>query len=138
MLNENQKSVENLTEQQKEKFSYTYSARQQEEILAIRQKYLPPVEDKMEQLRKLDRQTNLPGIIAAIIVGLIGTVLFGVGLCCVTIESWENYFVPGIFIGLVGLLLMIAAVPLNSILTKYMRKRMAEKVLAITDELLQK
>ena len=138
MLNENQKSVENLTEQQKEKFSYTYSARQQEEILAIRQKYLPPVEDKMEQLRKLDRQANLPGIIAAIIVGLIGTVLFGVGLCCVTIESWEIYFVPGIFIGLVGLLLMIAAVPLNSIFTKYMRKRMAEKVLAITDELLQK
>ncbi len=86
-MNENQKSVENLTEQQKEKFSYTYSARQQEEILAIRQKYLPPVEDKMEQLRKLDRQTNLPGIIAAIIVGLIGTVLFGVGLCCVTIEE---------------------------------------------------
>lgn len=137
-MNENQKSVENLTEQQKEKFSYTYSARQQEEILAIRQKYLPPVEDKMEQLRKLDRQANLPGIIAAIIVGLIGTVLFGVGLCCVTIESWEIYFVPGIFIGLVGLLLMIAAVPLNSIFTKYMRKRMAEKVLAITDELLQK
>lgn len=137
-MNENQKSVENLTEQQKEKFSYTYSARQQEEILAIRQKYLPPVEDKMEQLRKLDRQTNLPGIIAAIVVGLIGTVLFGVGLCCVTIESWEIYFVPGIFIGLVGLLLMIAAVPLNSIFTKYMRKRMAEKVLAITDELLQK
>lgn len=137
-MNENQKSVENLTEEQKEKFSYTYSARQQEEILAIRQKYLPPVEDKMEQLRKLDRQTNLPGIIAAIVVGLIGTVLFGVGLCCVTIESWEIYFVPGIFIGLVGLLLMIVAVPLNSILTKYMRKRMAEKVLAITDELLQK
>lgn len=106
--------------------------------MAIRQKYLPSVEDKMEQLRKLDKKTTLPGTIAAIVVGLIGALLLGFGLCCVTIESWKAYFVRGIFIGIVGLLLMIAAIPLHRCVTNYMRKKMAAEVLAITDELLQK
>ena len=39
--------------QEKETFTYTYSAQQQEEIKNIRKKYLAPEEDKMEQLRKL-------------------------------------------------------------------------------------
>ena len=34
-------------------FEYTYSAQQQQEVEAIRQKYLPKEEDKMEQLRRL-------------------------------------------------------------------------------------
>ena len=36
-----------------EKFSYTYSAKEQAEINRIREKYAAPG-DKMEQLRKLD------------------------------------------------------------------------------------
>ena len=39
----------------KDTFTYTYSAKQQEEIRNIRKKYLPREEDKMEQLRRLDR-----------------------------------------------------------------------------------
>ncbi len=137
-MNKHQECVAHVTGEQKENFSYTYSARQQEEILAIRQKYLSPAEDKMEQLRRLDRKTHLPGVIAAIAVRLIGILAFGVGLCCVTIESWEMYFIQGVFLGIVGLLLMIAAIPLHHSITNYMRKKMAAEVLAITDELLQK
>ena len=41
--------------QQKDGFRYTYSAKDQEEIRSIRQKYVPREEDKMERLRRLDR-----------------------------------------------------------------------------------
>ena len=34
-------------------FEYTYSAQQQKEVEAIRKKYLPQEETKMEQLRRL-------------------------------------------------------------------------------------
>ena len=40
-------------------FHYTYSAKQQEEVQRIRKKYLPPEEDKMEQLRRLDRSKGI-------------------------------------------------------------------------------
>ena len=39
-------------DQNEETFEYRYSAKQQEEIEAIRRKYLPKEEDKMEQLRQ--------------------------------------------------------------------------------------
>ena len=37
-------------------FEYTYSAQQQKEVEAIRQKYIPREEDKMEQLRRLQEE----------------------------------------------------------------------------------
>ena len=36
-------------EEKDKKFTYTYSAGEQEEIKNIRQKYLPPEENKMER-----------------------------------------------------------------------------------------
>lgn len=48
-------------EPNKDVFQYTYSAKQQEEIEAIRKKYLPPQEDKMEQLRRLDKSATKRG-----------------------------------------------------------------------------
>ena len=51
----------------KETFNYTYSASQQEEIKKIREKYSAPEkqEDKMEQLRRLDKSVTKPGTDAA-------------------------------------------------------------------------
>ena len=51
-------------EENKEIFTYTYSARQQEEVRRILQKYTPPQEDKMELLRRLDKSAQQPGTIA--------------------------------------------------------------------------
>ena len=45
----------------KETFSYTYSANEQEEIRRIREKYQPGEADKMEQLRRLDESTTRKG-----------------------------------------------------------------------------
>jgi len=42
------------TENQKEVFEFAYSAKQQEEVQKIREKYVPREEDKLEQLRRLD------------------------------------------------------------------------------------
>lgn len=125
-------------EAQAETFSYTYSSRQQEEILAIQQKFLPPVENKMERLRRLDRQADLPGIVAAVLVGLVGALLLGLGIYCVTAARWRACFVPGIALGCAGLLVMAAAMPVNRLLTGYMRKKMAPQVMALTEELLRK
>ena len=55
-------------EEKKESFHYTYSAKQQEEIQSIRKKYLPQ-EDKMEQLRRLDRSVTRKGTVVSVIVG---------------------------------------------------------------------
>ena len=81
-------------ESRKDTFEYTYSAKQQEEIRKIRQKYLPQ-EDKMEQLRKLDRGATKKGTVLSVTVGIVGCLLLGVGMCC-TMVWMDRLFVPGI------------------------------------------
>ena len=56
-------------------FEFTYSAKQQQEIESIRKKYIPKKEDKMETLRRLDREAERPGVITALAVGIMGTML---------------------------------------------------------------
>ncbi len=45
-------------------------------------KYLLKEEDKMELLRKLDRDVTEPGTMWAIVVGIVGCLLRGIGMCC--------------------------------------------------------
>ncbi len=123
-------------ETKKETFTYTYSAKQQEEIDKIRKKYLPPEEDKMAQLRRLDQSATKKGTMISIIIGVIGTLLMGVGMCCSMV--WMGiWFIPGIVIGLIGIGGVAAAYPVYSRITKKERERLAPQILKLTEELTQ-
>lgn len=122
-------------EQEQESFSYIYSAKQQEEVKRIRGKYVPTEPNKLEQLRRLDESAERPGRLAALMVGVPGTLLFGVGLCCTTL--WNGWFVPGIFIGVVGLIAMGAAYPIAIAVTKRRRKKLAPEILRLSAELIE-
>ena len=123
-------------EENKETFHYTYSAKQQEEIKNIRKKYLPPEEDKMEQLRRLDRQATQKGTTASLIVGIIGALIMGIGMCCCMV--WAGaWFIPGLVIGVIGIVLVCCAYPLYVRVTEQERKKVAPEILRLTDELLK-
>lgn len=124
-------------ERKKDTFHFSYSAKQQEEIRKIREKYLPKEENKMEQLRRLDESTTRPGTIAAIIVGVIGALLLGVGMSCTMVWA-EQFFIPGVIVGVLGIALVGAAYPLYSRVTKKHRERLAPEIIRLTDELSQK
>lgn len=115
-------------------FEYTYSAEQQEEIERIRKKYLPKEEDKMELLRKLDRDVTKPGTIWSIVVGFVGCMLFGLGMCCVMVWA-DSVFVLGIIIGVIGMVLMGMAIPVYNKITAREREKIAPQILALTEEL---
>lgn len=125
-------------DEKKETFHYTYSASQQKEIKSIRDKYLPPAqrEDKMEQLRRLDQSVTRPGTIVSIIVGVIGSLVFGAGMCCTMLWA-DTLFIPGIIIGIVGIIGVIAAYPIYDRITKKQRARLAPEILRLSDELLE-
>ena len=117
-------------------FSYTYSAKQQEEINNIRRKYLSAEVDKMEQLRRLDRSTEKKGTAASLAVGIGGTMLLGIGMCCTMV--WAGLlFVPGIFLGLAGIALIALAYPLHKRITAKERRRLAPEILRLTEELMK-
>lgn len=120
----------------KETFHYTYSAKQQEEIRNIRSKYLPKEEqeDKMDKLRRLDQSTTRKGTAVSIAVGVAGCLLLGIGMCC-SMVWMEQWFIPGIIIGLIGIVCVAVAYPLYKRITEKERERIAPQILELTKEL---
>ena len=124
-------------EEKKEVFNYTYSASQQAEIKSIREKYMPPAEeeDKMERLRRLDRSVTKAGTVVSVIVGIISTLVFGFGMCCTMV--WEGLMLPGIIIGVAGMIGIASAYPLYTHVTNKQREKVAPEIIKLSDELMK-
>lgn len=122
-------------------FQYTYSAQQQQEIQTIRKKYLPPEENKMEQLRKLDRSATQKAQAYSIALGVIGALILGSGMsiCMTDLAAFlgEMALFVGIPVGLVGLVLVALAYPVYNRVLKKERERIAPQILRLTDELMK-
>lgn len=128
----------------KEGFSYTYSAAQQQEIQNIRDKYIPKDEDKMEQLRKLHRSASQKAQAWAIGIGIVGTLILGTGMSLAMTDlgailgaSVIFTMLLGIIVGIAGMLLVALAYPVYNYVLKKERARIAPEILRLTDELLQ-
>ena len=119
-----------------ESFEFTYSAKQQEEVERIRSKYIPKEESKMDKLIKLDKQAEVPGQIASIATGVIGALLLGVGMSCTMVWNTSMVvFIAGIVIGLVGMAVIGAAYPIYKKVTEKERAKIADQIIALTNEL---
>lgn len=122
-------------------FEYTYSAEQRNEVEAIRKKYLPKEEDKMEQLRKLHYSATKKAQSASISTGIIGTLVLGTGmsLCMTELGASLGHFAMllGIVLGLIGLILVALAYPLYNSVLKKKRERIAPEILRLSEELLK-
>lgn len=118
-------------------FRYTYSAKEQEEVKRLREKYAPrpaEPEDKLTALRRLDEGVTQKAMTVSLTLGVISTLVFGTGMCCAMV--WNNLFL-GIPVGLVGMLGVVLAYPLYNRILKKERARIAPEVLRLTDELLK-
>lgn len=120
--------------EQDKTFEYSYSAKEQQEIARIRQKYAPREESTLERLRALDASATKPGTVAAIAVGVIGSLILGTGMWF-TMGLQGVYFFPGVAIGLAGLAMMGVAYPLYKRITKKRREKITPEILRLTDEL---
>ena len=117
---------------QKEDFCFTYSAKEQEEVKRIREKYQPQKEDKMTRLRELDASVTKKATMISIIVGTIGALVLGSGMSLVMTNLGEMVglqktvgIVIGIIIGIIGIIFVSLAYPLYYSILKKERERIA-------------
>ena len=125
----------------KEGYSFTYSAAQQQEVEEIRKKYLPKEENKMEQLRRLHGIPTGKAQAASLAVGIIGALILGTGmsLCMTELAGFlgGTAMFIGIPVGIVGMVLVALAYPLYNRVLKKQRQKIAPQILALTDELMK-
>lgn len=115
-------------------FKYTYSSREHGEIESIVKKYLPPEENGIQRLRNLDRKVTKKASAAGITAGVIGLLLLGLGMSCVTV--WQNtLFAAGVVIGILGIALSSAAHPIYNAVLRREREKAAPEILRLADEI---
>ena len=90
----------------------------------------------MERLRRLDESVTRKGTIVALVSGIVGALILGLGMSCCMV--WGGiWFIPGIIIGIVGIALASVAYPLYNVITKKEREKIAPEIIRLTDELMQ-
>lgn len=120
------------------KFSYTYSAPTQEErreIEDIKRQYdgSKQEKDNITKLRELHARVNRPPLILAIVLSVIGVLIFGTGLTLIL--EW-NALVWGIVVMIIGCVPMVLAYPLKQLLLKRNKQKYGGEIVKLSDELL--
>ena len=101
----------------KDSFNYTYSSKEQDEIKAIRKKYIvqEQPQDKMTLLRELDEGVTQKATAVSLIFGIVGALIMGTGMSLamtdigITIGFTETLSLDiGILTGILGIVLVCA------------------------------
>ena len=120
-----------------ETFTYSYSAKQNSEVLEIRKKYMPQEESKFEELKRLDYIVQTSGMTESLCAGIGGALVFGLGLCLTTqvIGNGVLLIVLGVLLGIVGIAGMLAAYPVYRRVFDNTKQKFTPRILELTAEL---
>ena len=132
--------------EKKDSFTYTYSAKEQEELKKIRQKYQPKEEDKMDKLRRMDAAVTKKATAKALTLGIIGALIMGFGMSLIMTDLIVIFglaafqkvcLLVGTIIGMIGMSLACCAYPIYHRVLQKERDKIAPEVLKLTDELMR-
>lgn len=112
--------------------TYRYTAEEQREIDGFRRRYMSEAsESNLETMRAIDRQATRRATLQAVLIGLAGTLVFGVGLAMVLSLHW---MLPGIVIGCIGIAVMAAMPAMYGALLRRERKKAAPRIIDLLDD----
>ena len=117
-------------------FSYNYSAARNKEVESIRRKYMPREESKLERLKKLDLRIQMAGTIESLCFGIVGALVFGIGMC-----FFLNVFAGGAWLTallmVLGAVIMIPAYPIYRRITRKTKAELTPEILRLSEEIIK-
>lgn len=116
-------------------FTYQYSATQNREVENIRRKYLPQEESKIEILCKLDNHVRSAGMIPALCIGVIGCLIFGIGMCFGLDVFAGADWLSALFM-ILGSLIMIPAYPIYRRIARKTKAKLTPEILRLSEEIM--
>ena len=119
-------------------FNFKYTAPSQEErkeIERIRRQYATQeqTESKIEKLRRLDSLVKNTAIIVSLVLGVIGTLILGLGLTMIL--EW-NIWLWGIVLMVIGSVPMAIAYPVYKLALYKGKAKYGDEILRLSEELL--
>ena len=117
-------------------FTYNYSAARNKEVESIRRKYMPHEESKLEKLKRLDYRVQIAGMIESLCFGIIGALVFGIGMCFFLDVFAGAAWLTAILM-ICGTLLMIPAYPIYRRIARKTRAELTPEILRLSEEIMK-
>ena len=117
-------------------FTYNYSAARNKEVESIRRKYMPHEESKLETLKRLDYRVQTAGMVESLCFGIIGALVFGVGMCFFLDVFAGAAWLTAILM-ICGTLLMIPAYPIYRRIARKTRGELTPEILRLSEEIMK-
>ena len=111
-------------------------------VQKIRTQYTEKEHTKLDELKELDSKVKRPANVFAYIFGSIGAIIMGSGMSLVMTDIGEmigisDAMTPGILTGIVGMFILIVNYPIYKKVLSSRRKKYADKIIEISDKLMQ-
>ena len=111
-------------------------------VQQIRTQYTEKEHTRLDELKELDRRVKKPANVFAYIFGTVSAIIMGCGMSLVMTDigaqiGMTETMLPGIVIGLVGLVLAIVNYPIYKRNLASRKKKYADRIIALSDELMK-
>ena len=116
-------------------FSYNYSAARNKEVESIRKKYMLHEESKLEKLKKLDLRVQTAGTIESLCFGIVGALVFGIGMCFFLDVFAGAAWLSALFM-ILGSLIMIPAYPIYRRIARKTKAELTPEILRLSEEIM--
>ena len=109
-------------------------------VQKIRTQYTEKEHTSLDELKELDKKVKRPANIFGYVFGSISAIVMGGGMSLVMTDIGETIglsspMIPGIVIGVAGMLMAIVNYPIYKSLLASRRKKYADKIIAISDKI---
>lgn len=123
-------------------YQYTYSAKDNQEVLRIRKKYLPREQTKLEQLKALDAKVKRPANLFAYLFGTIAAIIMGCGMSLVMTDIGDyigmtQTLIPGIAIGVAGMGMALVTYPIYKGILNSRKKKYAPEIVNLSEQIMK-
>lgn len=110
-------------------------------VQKIRTQYTEKEHTRLDALKELDAKVKRPANVFAYVFGGIGAIVMGSGMSLVMSDigdtlGMENPMVPGIVIGVAGMLMAIVNYPIYKGILTSRRKKYADQVMKLSDDIM--
>lgn len=110
------------------------------QVQKIRTRYTAKEHTKLDELKALDRKARKPATVFAYLFGTAAALILGSGMSLIMTDIGKTIglakpMLPGLVIGLVGLLMAMVNYPIYRRILNRRREKYAEQILALSDSL---
>lgn len=111
-------------------------------VQKIRTQYTQKEHTELDALKKLDSKVKLPANIFAYSFGTLSALVMGSGMSLIMTDISDIIgmtapMLPGLAIGIVGLVMVIVNYPLYRLILNSRRKKYAEEMIALSDKIMK-